>query len=200
MDLEAQRNAYRTAVGHGLQAWSGVENDMFLLFMQVSGTTGKKAILIYNSIVAFEARFKVLNELMLHDLENDLDRPVWIKLADRLIKFYKKRHDLAHFEIYTSIKGLPDGEQEESIAFHPMSTLGRALQNNQRTLTLAQIGERTLKFAALREAVVYFWSKAVMRSHQTELPVLVPDLIHHLRSLVDQNPEAQDDLPPPSDG
>ncbi|MEH6791105.1 hypothetical protein [Parasphingorhabdus sp.] len=58
-----QTEKFMSAVGRGLRTWTKIENAMFLLFTQVSGTDQHRATLIFAAIISLEVRLSILNTL-----------------------------------------------------------------------------------------------------------------------------------------
>jgi len=117
---------------------------------------GAKAAAVFGSIVAFDARLRVVDTLVCMELKDSEHLPVWSRLATRLAKFYKKRHELAHFSVIKYQTDLPDGDGKIRVEFQPYYSLASAITGRNKTLSSAEIELRIRHFEELREAVWYF--------------------------------------------
>jgi len=193
----AEAEAFYTQVGRALQEWSQVEDYLFQIFCEVCGIRdGVKAAAVFGSIVAFDARLRVVDTLMRLELKGTEHLPVWSRLAARLAKFYKKRHELAHFSVMTKKTGMPDGTQKVRVEFQPFYSMASAMTGRNKTLSSSEIELRIRHFEELREAVWYFATVFIQkRTPQLGFRLREPDLIRQLRTLDAQTPEAP--APPP---
>lgn len=170
-------------IGTCLTNWSLVELQMCALFDIISGMRDPiKARALFDTIVSFEVRLAILNSMMRFEPLSDSDRALWMRLAAKMGKLYRKRHEVAHFTIS------PDGS---SVA--PFMTWDAIASGTQKQLSGAQIGERAEKFFELADAMRWFKHyMAVQRTNDQlsrELVELVPPLIVRLRALEAQKPD-----------
>jgi hypothetical protein len=185
-----------SAVGLTLHAWSQVESAMSQLFWHVSGTDDMhKAEAIFDTIVSFETRIAVLDAVTAcEDQLSDEEKLIWASLSSRLRKFYRKRHEVAHFGI-SSPEDMIYGTR-----ITPFFTWGKARAKTNKYLNHDQIMARANAFASASRAVGWFTSIMLQRrlpSEDGEPPPQEPELILHIRELLAQRREGQPPQPEP---
>jgi len=193
--LQEQTDEFLIAVGKALRTWTGVEDAIVMTFNGAIGPDrDEEGILIMNAIRSFEVRVEVCNAIVRAALAEDPELPVWDKLIARVLKFYKKRHELAHFDLEVH---LSDDGGDSKMVFQPFGVFPALSPKARSPLSIAQIHERIGKFEELRAGLLYFfWEKFIRPNSFGERPLgPVPDLILRLRKLAGQSPEAQQ--PPP---
>jgi hypothetical protein len=174
------------AVGKALHNWSLVEIQLATLFAHLSDIPDqKKAHAAFSAILSFEARLAVCDRLMLLEEVDELHLEMWAKMFARLSKFYKKRHELAHFSLHHTHKDEP--------VISPFYTWEKFMFDKVRELTFEQINERAEKFLGLHMALFWFHSLAFRRrvrptiSHEPDRAG--PPLVFQLRELAIQSLE-----------
>ena len=169
-------------VGSALHSWSIVEMDLSRYFGSLYSELGSQAL--FASVISFDTRLAMIDRLTdLSHLSSE-DKAVWRKLSARLSKFYKKRHEVAHFTLGKSQKG-------EDVIF-PFLTVATIGDKHKRQMTASQVGERVDKFMEFGPALAWF-ANAVVRSRmpaqaRTLPPLEEPPLVARLRELVVQTP------------
>ena len=180
MDELRSNDALLRTVGASLSNWSLVELQLATLFTALTDMPDQnKANALFATIISFETRLAVCDRLMLLENVDELHSEMWVKMPARLSKFYKKRHELAHF----SVGWDPSGEP----TIQPFSTAEKIIYEKVRTLSLEQIRERSAKFIELHMAAGWFASCAFWRrvkSHEGPRPETgEPPLVPRLREL-----------------
>jgi hypothetical protein len=178
------------AIGGALGSWSQVETGLEVFFCHASGILSlEKATAVFGAIVAFEARLAVCDSIMAVEDVSDLEREMWARLSARIRKFYRKRHEVAHFSFV--FEGTP--------RISPFFTWGKEHSKQVKYLSAAQISERALKFTSLSQAVGWFTNRAIERRGLKLGPrsqvVEAARLIPHIRALAARTLEAR--APPP---
>lgn len=164
------------AVGASLSNWSMVEMQLSTLFRFLSEMPDGKAHAAFDGIISFQIRLGLCDRLMALESLDSLEVEMWRRLSARLTKFYKKRHELAHFSLLHDDNG--------GVVIHPFLTFEKMLAKNRKGLSLAQIRERSEKFIELHMAIFWFsqraWNrrsgKSQSQAPDPEEPVLVPRL------------------------
>src|SRR5262249_49439715 len=112
----------------------------------------------------------------------------------RILKFYKKRHELAHFNLVTE---LFSGSGAPIVQFRPFGFFASLVPNPRGHLSVSQINERAEKFGELHESVSFFmWQKLLIHRFPPEVgPGPTPNLIHRLRTQVAQTLEESGQQP-----
>lgn len=183
MAKQPTNDAILRAVGGALSNWSLVELDLATLFANLS--KAPRAHIIFGAIISFEARLAVCDKLVAADIPDELDRELWVKLSGRLSKYYKKRHELAHFSVSV--------DDKEGWVIKPFLTTDKIFTDRTTSLTLAQIKERSAKFLDLHSAVGWFATYAVLQrvgKQERRIKALQePPLVAQLRALAIQSLE-----------
>lgn len=153
-----------------------VELALSNLFAQISNSQDQnRAHALFAAILSFDARLAVCDRLMGLETLSDLDREMWAKMSARLSKYYRKRHELAHFTIEPT---------EKAPRISPFYTYDKFIHETERYLTEADIRVRSEKFVELHMALGWFATEAFVRrskmksiqSRENEEPPLVPRL------------------------
>src|SRR5690242_15628672 len=87
-------------IGMALSTWSAVEiilSDLFANMVEMKN--GNKAHALFATIISFETRLQVLDRLMTYEGVDPVEMEMWARMSARLSRYYKKRHELAHFGI-----------------------------------------------------------------------------------------------------
>lgn len=180
MSEPPKNDAILRSIGAALHNWSLVELELATLFANLMGFDGmRKAHAIFGVIISFETRIAICDRLVALDARDEADVELWAKLSARLSKFYKKRHELAHFSLAKS-------DTDSMIV--PFMTTDHNPDKLQRRLKRADIQERSRKFAELRDAVSWFARYFVLRrtGQQGEARIAAleePPLVPQLREL-----------------
>lgn len=149
-----QIDEYATAVGYALHTWSLVEFGLAQLFEALSGINPvRKANAAFFAIVSFETRLDVCHALMPFSSFSRMELEIWDLLYERLRKFYKKRHRLAHFSFVESTT-FSRGQRKDTVSLVPFYA---ANQPKESRLSVKEINERSEKFSELAWAVHWFW-------------------------------------------
>jgi hypothetical protein len=132
-------------VGLALSSWSQVERSMTALFVQISRMDVIRAIALFDGIVSFEVRLAILNRLMTFEDLSELDQETWVRLSKRLAKFYKRRHQLAHFGV--------GGNDRGEWTISPFLTYDNMHEGKRIHLTQGEVSERNGEFVQLSLAL-----------------------------------------------
>jgi hypothetical protein len=166
------------SVGAALHNWSLVELQLSSLFATISNTMEQsRAHALFAAILSFDARLAVCDRLMRFETLSELDREMWVKMSARISKYYKKRHELAHFTLdYTT----------NVARISPFYTQDKFISETERYLTEDEIRSRSNKFVEIHMAVGWFNTQAFLRRQSgarklppepsPEEPILVPRL------------------------
>ena len=185
MDYPPGETSLLRAVGAALSNWSLVELQLSGLFCNLSRIEQRQARAIFDGIISFEVRLGICDRLMAFQPVSELEAEMWTRLSARLSKFYKKRHELAHFSVLHSDSG--------AVAIAPFLT-SAAIGGKVRELSTDQIRERSGKFIELHMAVHWFATRAFHGSSRP--PAESPDpqeppLVPRLRDAASQILEAK---------
>lgn len=174
-------------VGLALSTWSQVERAMTELFSVISGMDRKRAAILFDGIINFETRLSILDRMMALEPVDEMEAETWTRLSKRLGRFYKKRHELAHFALGCNDKG------EWTVS--PFLTFETIIFNEdqRKHLTTAVVSERNGKFVELALTIDWFTAQAVRRRPQSgiglERQISEPPLVARLRELAAQTLE-----------
>lgn len=158
-------HALMAQVGHTLHSWAGVETGLALLFSEASQIQPyDKCLALFDAIVAFDSRLAVVEAAILHESTKlgEVERAMWGILAARLRKFYKKRHEVAHF--YVSPQ-----DMEASQRISPYFTWRKHNAKTLKHLSKTQMQERATKFVELDKAIMWFAQK--LHTERTGQPI-----------------------------
>jgi hypothetical protein len=171
------------AVGQALSTWTTVETDLTMAFYNLCGTqTRQQAAAILDTIIAFDIRVDVLNALFALKKPAETDAELWRKVIERCRKYYKKRHEIAHFRLMAieRKKGVVTAE------IAPFFSYEKWMTSNLPTLTIVQIDERATKFEQMHFALLWIVQKLAVEEQPTEYfapDPEEPELITQLRAL-----------------
>ncbi len=171
------------AIAFALSDWAFVESALLALFHQISGITPyEKAHAAFSAIVSFDARLDVVDALIPLSGETEINVRIWQKLSEKIGKFYKRRHRLAHFAFVTSTTGIALGTivKTDMVPLWPSDY-------NAAPLRLPEIQERGRKFRELAESIQWFWFLAVTRGLALESPPQPPFLVRKIQNAIVQN-------------
>lgn len=179
-------------VGRGLHAWSLVEMELADLFHCIVGWTNANPHVLFNAVINFDTRVVLCDRAMKFAHFDPVEREIWDKLSARLTKFYKKRHELAHFTL---------GKTDKESVIYPFLTTANIGDENLSRLTAKQIRERISKFVELRDALNWFGELMPRTRMPQQRPFLQPleepPLVARLRELVTRSLEERKQQPPP---
>ena len=189
MDNPSKNDAILRAVGASLHNWSLVEISLARFFGSLANlSSGSQTI--FAAIINFDTRVTICDRLIEESGLDNLDKKIWTKLSTRLSKFYKKRHEIAHFTL---------GEVQGRAVIQPFLTLEKLRNGTANSLTVRQISERSGKFIELKEALEWFYDYVPLRriGHQeSRIQALQePPLVPQLRELAIHSLEEQKSRP-----
>lgn len=184
------------AIGNALDTWSRVELELSNLFAQIADMKERdKALALFGGIIGFEIRLSIVNKLMRFEPLSDLDRATWDKLSARISKYYKKRHQLAHFSVVS---------KDATWFISPFMTWESWGKDPLPMLSIAQIEERTASMKELAASLNWFFNHVFFRRWTEQggeplpQPMQEPPLILRLRALAIQSLQTQSLPPEPS--
>jgi len=156
MDDELPTARLLSGVGGALANWSMVELQMGLLFTILSDIPDRdKAVAIFDGVISFDTRLAILDRLMRFETDlSETEAEMWTRLSQRLSKFYKKRHELAHFSL---------SESGGKLAIAPFLTYEKLFNKSVRYLSVEQVAERGEKFTELESALSWFMVRVCQR-------------------------------------
>lgn len=183
MEEEAPSWNLLATIGVCLTNWSLVELQMALLFQTILvARDPRKPGALFDTIISFDIRLAVLNRTMQFEDLSDADRALWHRLAARMAKLYKKRHEVAHFTL-----------ANDGVSIAPFMTWNAAISGSQKYLQHSQVAERAVKFYELAEAMRWFTNHVTaMHPESPRYPLPAeeePPLIARLRALEAPTPE-----------
>jgi hypothetical protein len=183
------------AIGQALSNWSAVELQLSALFNMISDIRDTdKAAALFSAIIAFDARLAVVDRLMSMEKADAIEMEMWARMSARLSKFYKKRHELAHFSV--------DHDAAENPVISPFLSLDKIFNQTRRHLTVVEISERSAKFIELHMTIHWFMNRAYARRASSkegrERPLKETPLVPRLRELASQILEERKRPPKPS--
>jgi hypothetical protein len=181
--LQAESDALARAAGYALSTWTIVENRLTDLFREISGTEQLKAHVIMDAIISFDARLKVVCDLMELCPWEEAERNIWNILVNRLTEQHKKRHHLAHFQIINR----SDGKHTRAVLSPFFSTLA-AQTGKLREMSAKDIDERSQRFRACAICLAWFVQAASLQKSRPEEPLPQDsDPVRDLRKAVAQS-------------
>lgn len=131
-------------VGRGLHCWSLVEMALADLFQAMVGYPNANPHALFNAVINFDTRLTLCDKAMEFADLDPVEREMWIKLSAKLTKFYKRRHEIAHFSV-----------GKEGVIL-PFVTTANWQDKNRTKLNAGQIRERAFKFLELEMALKWF--------------------------------------------
>ena len=185
------------AIGAALSNWSLVELQIASLFSTLSSIPDqRKSYAIFDGIVSFEVRLGLCDRLMEFETVDEVEAEMWRRLSARLGKFYKKRHQLAHFSMIQ--------ENDGNITISPFFNWTKLNDGGGARLSVEDIRMRSDKFIELHMAVCWFIQRAVYRLAEPSpvelLDLQEPPLVPRLRDAAIQILEAKKQHPSPFQG
>jgi hypothetical protein len=190
------------AIVEALAAWSAAEIELTQLFARLAdlqtiqnGRYHKKAHLIFDTIISFETRLDIVDALMAEEGLSELELETWNRCSARLRKLYKRRHSMAHFVLM----GVTTNDKAE-YQISPFFTIGAAMRQQAKSLSITQIMERRAHFHEMVLAISYFeWGALERRGLHLDNPMPEPPLVARFRALASQILEERGHKPKPSD-
>lgn len=171
-----------SAVGYGLHEWSLVEMELARCF---STFVWADMHAIFGAIISFETRLSACDAAVAKTDLSELDRALWAKLSDRLSRFYRRRHQIAHFTLGWNNKDVP--------VLYPFMTTGNFLGGAHVGLNMLDVQERIGKFQELFFALKWFRENLVRQRTPPQTPATPlpeePPLVVRLRALAIQSLE-----------
>ena len=168
--IEAESHALAQAAGYALSTWTIIETNLTKLFQIISELPdGNKAHLIMEAIISFDARLKVVSNIMDVFPWADEEREIWGLLVNRIQKQQKRRNQLAHFMIINVSDGAVTNAR-----LSPFYSQGAAFRNELTLLAVTDIEERSRRFRDLANAVNWFGAAAMQLKNKPEA-ALRPD-------------------------
>lgn len=153
-----------------------------------------RAHAVFDTIVSFETRADILDTLMAGENISPLEHETWTRYSIKIRKSYKKRHELAHFNVAETQR---HGKPVYRLA--PFSTFGNTLRNDAKYLTYEEVAGRDSSFRELAIGGIWFWIEANgRRGLPPNIPMPEPQLIVRLKASAAQILEerAQQRMPP----
>jgi hypothetical protein len=179
-----EANALMSAVGHALADWTRVELNVNLLFGLISRIPDQRRLgAVTDGIVAFPIRLSLCNRLMELEELPELELEMWARLSAKITKFYRKRHEIAHFNIMATPRKKKGSLAEPQIS--PFFSYEKWLTQKADYLSLKQVKERGSKFTEIADAVNWFLPMIAHRMQPEEFPEPdgeEPILIPHIRA------------------
>jgi hypothetical protein len=118
---DPERAALSLNVGTCLMAWSQVEAYLAQLFSAAIASERPEDVdAAFAAVISFETRLAMLNAVVERSSDSAF-KSSWNSLFNKLTKLYKKRHEVAHFQIIYHAS-------EETHFLHPFYTFGRPLR------------------------------------------------------------------------
>ena len=153
---------------------------MTALFVVISGVAPqRKAVALVDGVNSFEVRLAMLNRLMEFEAADEVEAEMWARMARRLTRGYKKRHELAHFALITN------GDAQWGVS--PFMNYDKMIGETQGFLSLEKISERNRRFVVLSLAVDWFMGQAVRRravsAPNPPLDHATQEFLAHLREI-----------------
>ena len=148
-----QRHELLIAVGDCLEAWTAVEIELTKLFMVLNGVRrdafSHPIRAAYEVVISLEVRIAMIVAYSRADesLRDDY-LPHALALGSKVRKYYKKRHEVAHF--YPVGRGCA---KTVDMFIRPYFTEARFLLNKGPELSAGQLKVRAIKFKELAELV-----------------------------------------------
>ncbi len=171
-------------VGLSLSAWSQVERAMTDLFIVTSEMERRRAMAAFDGIISFEVRLSILDRMMAFQGLDELEAETWIRMSRRLSKFYKKRHELAHF----ALGARPPGE----FVINPFLTYEKLWESvgkdaaPLKALNIEAVSARKDEFIELALTLDWFTGQAVRRHPELGIgltrPLSEPLLVARLQA------------------
>lgn len=183
-------------VGYALSSWTGLENNLTLLFQTIAQMKDeRRALVVMASIVSFDARHKVICELMESWDWDKLHLGMWHHLANRIQRQQRRRNELAHFQLISFGGQTPE---DCHMALVPYYTQAKAMTGIKKRLLAQDIWERNERFRELAATVSWF-TRSAKKTPWQRVTDPEPDtgLIAQLRKQVAQNLD-EDEVPPQS--
>lgn len=172
------------AAGHALSAWTIIELRITGLFLSLSTVTdSNKGYLIIDAIISFDARVKIVSELVAASDWPSEETAMWSALVNRIQRHQKRRNELAHFTIiHTS-----DGKKTKAV-LAPYYSSGKAMRGEKQHLSVDDIWARHAKFKELAVMTAWFDDYATRHGLKPALPSLhEPAPVQELRKTVALN-------------
>ena len=166
------------AAGHALSAWTIIERRITGLFLSLSTVTdNNKGYLIMDAIVSFDARVKIVSELVAVSGWPKEEAAMWSALVNRIQRHQKRRNELAHFTIIHTSDG-----KKTKVVLAPYYSSGKAMRGEGQHLSVEDILARHAKFVELAVATAWFDDYATRQGLQPALPPLQePHQVQELR-------------------
>jgi hypothetical protein len=195
------------AIVNALSAWSSVEIQLSQLFGILAdmqdvrdNNLNPKALAVFDAIISFGTRRTVIDALMAHEGLTPLEAQTWRLFSARLMKLYKRRHELAHFVFSGTPIDLKQNPVQLNYAVAPFFTLSSAMKRQFKSLTADQIKERADHFAEMTQGIGYLTEQAKMRrGQQLNNPMPEPPRVTLLREAASRKLEELARRPEPSD-
>ena len=176
--LVKQRDDIARAVGLALSTWTIIETRLTQLFLIISTVQdNNKGYLMIDAIVSFDARLKIVTQLIGASGWPQLETKMWALLVEKIQKQQKRRNELAHFMIVNQSRGGPT-----EVVLIPFYSFGKAMRGETRPLRLRDLKEREMRFRELALAVAWFtdFTDTLTTQPPTTAP-LEADLIRDIR-------------------
>lgn len=184
--LQRETDDIARGVGRALSTWTIIETRVTQLFLHISSVSDpNKGYLIIEAIVSFDARLKIVTDLIAVSNWPKVELEMWRKLAKRIRENQSKRNELAHFMLVNT----SNGRKTEAVAV-PYFSHGKALRGESKPLRLNEITQREKNFREIAIAVAWFGDFASRLGLSPPIsPPVDTELIKHLRELTEKGPK-----------
>ncbi len=176
-----QEEQLKALVGECLHSWSLVELSLSHLFVEHLNAKRPLGYVVWDTIISFDAKFKSLNAILCHNIEDEELRLIWAKLVDRVSKGARQRNELAH-------SGYMGNSHETSLV--PYLSMYQFINDpkNIKRLNVNNLKHRNTLFLAMNKALQWF-ATCSLSAPDTKDVLSAPDLIKELRKLIAQSRE-----------
>lgn len=175
-------NELFAAIGFALAKWTKVELNVNLMFGVLSRISDTRRIgAITDGIVSFTVRLSLCDRLI--ELEDfpELEKEMWCRLSAKVLKFYKKRHEIAHFNVIAQPR---EGRLAQPM-LSPFLSYEKWMLQTAKYLSTSQVTERGNTFEQISLALNWFLGFVVHLIQPEICPTLNPEepaLIPHIRA------------------
>ena len=142
-----------SAIAVALMKWTRVELNVNLVFGLLCRIPDNRRVgAITDGIVSFPIRLSLCDRLLALEGLPELETEMWTRLSAKISKHYKKRHEIAHFNILASPRA--GGLAEPMLS--PFFSYEKWMTQTAKYLSLDQVIERGETFEELASAVHWF--------------------------------------------
>ena len=142
-----------SAIAVALMKWTRVELNVNLVFGLLCRIPDNRRVgAITDGIVSFPIRLSLCDRLMALEGLPELETEMWTRLSAKISKHYKKRHEIAHFNILAT----PRDNGLAKPMLSPFFSYEKWMTQTAKYLSLDQVIERGEAFEELASAVYWF--------------------------------------------